>query len=298
MKLLAQALTRLLSWLPLVAGRRLAAWLGLLMSRIGTDMARVTRINLARCFPDLEPAAREDLVRRSLEHTACLLFESGPLTHWSRARLEKLVVAEAGRTTLTASLTKGGTLMLVPHFGNWEFICFALGSLQLVALYDPPRVRSLEQPLRYARQRFGARLHPANAAGLRVAYRQLQAGGLVCLLPDQVPEGRGGVHAPFFGHPALTMTLPHRMIQRTRPTVLLGSARRVEDGFRLVYEPMPDAIHADEPETFAAALNQAVENLVQRDPAQYQWEYKRFKHAPQGHPLVYPKRGETTGETI
>ncbi len=290
MRLLAESLTRLLSWLPLAAGRRIAAWIAWLLCRFGSDMARVTRINLGQCFPELETPAREELARQSLAHTASLLLETGPLAHWSRARLNGLIVSESGRKLLTASLREGGTLMLVPHFGNWEFLCFALAWTQFVALYEPPRVRSLETPLRRARQRFGARLHPANAAGVRTAYRQLRAGGLVCLLPDQVPEPGGGVHAPFFGHPALTMTLPHRMMQRTNPSVLLGSACRVPGGFDIAYEPLPDDIHAETPERFAAAMNRAIERLVRRHPAQYQWEYKRFKGQPGGYPPFYPKR--------
>ena len=300
MKTFTAAVTRLLSWLPLRAGRGCAAWLGRLMDVLGSRAASVTRINLARCFPGLDDVALTRLARRSLGHTSCLVFESGPLAHWPGERLAKLVVSERGREQLTARRkdgrpsdgrpSDGGVLMLVPHFGNWEFICYVLGSLQFVALFDPPRVRALKEPLRRSRERFGARLLPANAGGLRAAYRQLRGGGLVCLLPDQVPEFRGGAYAPFFGHPALTMTLAHRLIQRTRPAVLLGSASRVPGGFSLVYEPLGEDIYADQAATFAQALNEAIEELVRRDPAQYQWEYKRFKKQRQGQPPVYPKR--------
>ena len=295
MKTFTAAVTRLLSWLPLRAGRGCAAWLGRLMDVLGSRAASVTRINLARCFPGLDDVALTRLARRSLGHTSCLVFESGPLAHWPGERLAKLVVSERGREQLTARRkdgrpSDGGVLMLVPHFGNWEFICYVLGSLQFVALFDPPRVRALKEPLRRSRERFGARLLPANAGGLRAAYRQLRGGGLVCLLPDQVPEFRGGAYAPFFGHPALTMTLAHRLIQRTRPVVMLGSASRVPGGFSLVYEPLGEHIYADQAATFAQALNEAIEELVRRDPAQYQWEYKRFKKQPQGQPPVYPKR--------
>ena len=147
----------------------------------------------------------------------------------------------------------------------------------------------LETPLRRSRERFGARLLPADPGGVRAAYRHLKAGGLVCLLPDQVPEG-GGVYAPFFGCPALTATLAHRLIERTEPRVMLGSARRVPGGFSLAYEPLGDDIRAPRPQQFAQALNRAVEALVKRDPAQYQWEYKRFKKQPPGCPAIYPKR--------
>ena len=290
MKRCAAALTRLLGWLPLAVSRRCAAGLGWLMGRLDTESARVTRTNLGICFPELEKRERERLAYRSLGHTACLLFESGPLAHWSRERLRRLIVSETGRQSLDAGLRKGGVLMLVPHFGNWEFICFSLGGTGPVSLYNPLRFGPLDEALHRARERFGARLYPVGAGGIRTACRQLDAGGLVCLLPDQVPGAQGGVYAPFYGRPALTATLAHRLIQRSRPTVMLGSARRVSGGFELVYERLGAGFHTGDPQAFARALNGAVEGLVGRDPAQYQWEYKRFRKQPAGYPAVYPKR--------
>lgn len=289
--LLAGAI-RALGWLPLAAGRRLAKPLAAALDWLGADAARITRINLAHCFPDLGEGELQALARESLAHTARLLFESGPLAHWPARRLQGLMVAETGREAIAEALSSGrGALVFVPHFGNWEFLCFALGAFKFVALYDPPRMADLEAPLRRKRERFGAQLVPvAGPGGLRAVSKALQSGGLVCLLPDQVPHPRGGAFAPFFGQPALTMTLPHRLLQRTRPLALLGSARRVAKGFELAYQPLGDEIYAQDPQAFAAALNQAIEDLVRRDPAQYQWEYKRFKKQPPDYPAVYPKR--------
>ena len=290
MKWLATAVTRLLGWLPLRASRRCAAVLGWLMMRLDTGPARVTRTNLSLCFPRMDEGERERLARHSLRHTACLLFESGLLSNWPRQRLERLIVSETGRKTLDNGLRTGGVLMFVPHFGNWEFLCFALGDTGFATLYNPPRIRSLEGNLRRSRERFGARMYPTGAGGVRAIYRQLDAGGLACLLADQVPEEHSGVYAPFFGRPVLTATLAHRLIQRSHPTVMLGSARRVPGGFDLCYERLGDEFQASDPRVFAEAFNGAVETLARRDPAQYQWEYKRFRKQPEGFPPVYRKR--------
>ena len=83
------------------------------------------------------------------------------------------------------------------------------------------------------------------------------------------------------------MTLAGRLIRRARPTVMLGSARRVPGGFSLAYEPLGASLDTAEPEKFAHVLNKGIERLVRQDPAQYQWEYKRFKKPPPGSPDVY-----------
>ena len=52
--------------------------------------------------------------------------------------------------------------------------------------------------------------------------------------------------------------------------------------FALHVEPAPAAVSDPDPATSAAALNAAVERIARRDPAQYQWTYKRFSVRPPG----------------
>jgi KDO2-lipid IV(A) lauroyltransferase len=60
----------------------------------------------------------------------------------------------------------------------------------------------------------------------------------------------------------------------------------------MVYrEPDPELYDAD-PARSLAALNRSVEAVVREAPAQYQWEYKRFKARLDGAPDLY-KRGRT-----
>jgi KDO2-lipid IV(A) lauroyltransferase len=154
-------------------------------------------------------------------------------------------------------------------------------------LYDPPRLAALDPVIRGARSRAGARLLPIEPGGLRAFYAALRAGRLTALLPDQVPPRDGGEYADFFGRPALTMTFAHRLIRRLDPVVLLAAAIRVDGGFCIRFDEVDEAIRDPDPATSAAAMNRAVEALVRRFPAQYQWEYKRFKRPPPGQPDAY-----------
>ena len=93
--------------------------------------------------------------------------------------------------------------------------------------------------------------------------------------------------APFFGHPALTMTLAQKLARRADAQILMASVARVNEGFSVTIEPVdPRAKSEDEVEA-ATALNAAVERVVERDPSQYQWEYKRFKVPRAGKATSY-----------
>ncbi len=278
----------LLSVLPLGLLRRFGSLAGWIAAALNGQAAAVTTRNLELCYPDLTSKERKRLARSSLGHTANLLLEAGIVWRWSADRCRALVQDPQALETLRSTLAKPeGTLLLVPHLGNWEFFSPWMSQLNLVALYDPPNIAALDGPIRRVRERAGIRMLPADGSGVREVYRVLGDGGFVVVLPDQLPgRQRGGVYAPFFAQPALTMTLIQRLVKRTRPNVLMATALRVPGGFDVHLRQLDTEQLADA-ESSAAVMNQAIEDLVALDPAQYQWEYKRFRRQPKGSPDVY-----------
>jgi KDO2-lipid IV(A) lauroyltransferase len=282
------ALIRLVALLSIESQRALGRAIGALVWRLDREPVRITRINLAYCFPEIPASARERLVRESIEHTAELLMEAGVVFHWSRDRWQSLAVRVNGESLITTAQQAGhGVLILVPHLGNWEYLALYLGKYGVTALYDPPRIRALEAPMLKARSRAGAKLKPISPSGLKAVYHALAGGGVAVLLPDQVPRRDAGIHVEFFRHPALTMTLAQRLIARTRPRVLVATALRTPGGFDLRFVDADPGVHDNDPARALAAMNRSIESLVRLAPEQYQWEYRRFKRQPAGIPDWY-----------
>ncbi len=265
-----------------------SSWLAALFDRLNTAVAQVTRANVGACFPELSAAEQAHLCRQSLQNMVLLFFEFAQLSHWPCDRLLDQITEVQGKTFLDDLFAEQqGALILVPHFGNWELFCAFLGHhYRFAALYDPPKISSLEPVILRARERFQGELFAIDAGGMRKMLRALQQGALVALLPDQVPEREQGVYAPFFGQPALTMTLAQRLAQKSGHRVVMASIERVlhADGFhyRLVVQPLAEDTQDLDAQQFAAVMNRAIETLVRRAPEQYQWEYKRFKRPPEG----------------
>lgn len=278
----ALALIRILSFLPIAVARRVAAGLGAIAWYLDTRAARTTRTNLELCITDLDADARRALGRHSLAESAKVMAEMGMLFHWPEERWLALMTIRGTEHIEWARAHGRCALIMLPHFGNWECMALVLGQLGGTGLFDPPRLAFLDAALRAARQRSGATLVPIDAAGLRRVYRVLAGGGMVALLPDQVPARNAGVYAPFFGRPALTMTLAHRLIQRLHPCVLIGTATRTRGGFRVEFSLVGDEIYDPDPVASATAMNRAIEDVVRAEPSQYQWEYKRFRRPPDG----------------
>ena len=271
-------LIRALAWLPLSWARALGGLVGRLGWWLRVPAASVTEANLALCYPELDRQVRRELGRRSLMETCRLAFESGFVWHARREAFADALEVVAGDELLESARSHpGGTLILVPHWGNWEVLAFALGPrMPITFLYDPPKERALEAAMVRARTQWGLALAPLDVGGLRQVRRALAAGEAVGVLPDQTPRPDAAVRAPFFGVDVLTMTLALRLLGE-KTQVLLVTVGRSRRGFELVCEAVDDAVRDEDPVVSATAMNAAIETAVRRDPAQYQWEYKRFR---------------------
>ena len=83
------------------------------------------------------------------------------------------------------------------------------------------------------------------------------------------------------------MTLIHGLIKRTQCRAVFSLAVRVKGGFELHYIPAPEGIYSPDVHESLKALNEGVQACIALCPAQYQWEYKRFKMTPEGKKPYY-----------
>lgn len=284
------ALVWLVGSLPRPLMRALAASLARLYRLLALREWRVATRNLALCFPCMSEADRRSLALDSLRGAALTLLES--LRFWSRpaAANRRWIGGVDGEELLDAALaTDRGVLVAAPHLGNWELLNQYLASrAPLAIVYRAPRQAMLENLLLRGRGVDGVEQVRAEPAAVRTLLRRLQGGGMVGILPDQQPKSGEGEFAPFFGIPALTMTLLPRLARRTGARVLFAFARREDDGrFRIIIRAAEPAIADRDPAVATAALNRGVQACVEQAPAQYQWSYKRFSLRPEGEPKLY-----------
>lgn len=133
---------------------------------------------------------------------------------------------------------------------------------------------------------------PASVRGIREFIRALKRGEAIGMLPDQVPSSGDGIWAPFFDQPAYTMTLAAKLALQTKVPVVLTAGERLSHGkgWRIHYMRlgMPDDPSL---ENMVFAINEAMEQLIQRFPEQYLWSYNRYKIPPEAPaiPSLKPK---------
>jgi KDO2-lipid IV(A) lauroyltransferase len=256
--------------------------------------ARTARRNLEIVYPQLDSVARKHLLGDVLRTTFRGALET--LRFWTRSERDnlRLVGDVHGQELFDAALASGnGLIIAAPHYGNWELLNQWLAArTPITVLYRRPKSEAGEAFLRRVRGRVNVRQLPAEGAAMRQLFKALDTGGVIGILPDQQPKAGDGLFAPFFGKDALSMTLLPRLAQRTGATVLFAIAERRYDAGRTHFDvhlfPAPAALGDGDLQIAVAAMNAAVQAIAERDPAQYQWTYKRYGRRPQDSGEVDP----------
>ncbi len=282
---IANIVATLLARLPLSLNRRVGAACGWLAWTLRLRARRFTEINLALAFPAMPDDERRRLSRLSLIETGMATTETAWVWKSPSERIRRHITFGDTAITIEHIRASGrGTLLASPHTGGWETTCL-MGSDhvgKLAYFYRPPRDLSLEPVLLEGRANLGGTPLKLDSGGIRRAIRLLRAGDVVGILPDQEPDRNGGVFAPFFGEPALTMTLISRLIKASAADVLFVVAERTPSGWT-EHCLAPDArIADDDPVVAATAINDVIERCVAIAPEQYLWSYRRFRELPEG----------------
>ncbi len=288
--LLIRAIYRLLACLPLQAIQWLGSGLGQLFWVSRSRMASTTVANIRLCFPGLPESGQMALARESLVETGKTILETGACWNWSLDQCRTLIRHVEGEALFAERCRDPrGLILLMPHLSTWEILHPVLTAhTRFTAMYKPPKIRPLDSWMQAVRNRASATMVPANRRGVTELMKTLKAGGCVVVLPDQEPERESGAFAPFFGVETLTITLVHGLATKTGAQLLLVNAKRLPAGagFDVAFRDANSVNTPDQRESLAA-MNAIIEEAVREIPAQYQWEYKRFKRRPEGKADFY-----------
>ncbi|WP_290538575.1 lysophospholipid acyltransferase family protein [Alcanivorax sp.] len=288
--LAAVTVLRLIACLPYAVNRCIASLFGALLARLPSEARRVSRINLALCYPHLEETQRHQLARQSLLESARNTFEIALFWRHPEQGLKRIVAVD-GDGPLRQAVQEGKPVMiLAPHLGCWEVLNFWLATeFGLHAMFAPSGLPEVDDLIRSGREHFGSTMYPTTARGVAGLVRAMKKGALTAILPDQVPDRRSGRHAPFYGQPTYTGTLACKLIRQTGAVTFMAWARRLPDGqgFEIRVRPANPQVADEDLDTALSAMNDSIAHLIDEEPAQYLWSYKRFRRPPADQKTPY-----------
>jgi KDO2-lipid IV(A) lauroyltransferase len=279
----------LIHFLPMRWIGALGAGLGSIVYRFGRG--RVTRVNLALCFPEMSERERDALGRRSFRMLGRNALELS-LMVWGREEQLLRLVRHEGLEHLRSAMEKGEpVIVFAPHFIglNMGGIRVAYEWPQSASIYSRQKNPVLDRIFMRARTRFGTPTLVSRQEGLRAVLRVLKSGKSLYFLPDMDFGRRDAIFSPFFGVPTATITALPRLAKLARAKVIPVVTRQVGDGYVVHFYPPWENYPTGDLEADVRRMNAFIEERVREMPDQYFWAHKRFKTRPPGEPSFYRK---------
>jgi len=274
-----------------LAASQVVAWATFHCSK---RLRRIADRNLKLALPELDAAAREQIVRGVFANLGRLLAEFCQLPKLNAQNVSGLVIYDGYENFGNALALGKGVLFLTAHYGAWELCPYAH------ALYGHPLkfvVRPIDNPLvdqLVNRYRIGSGnqvIEKRNS--LKEILVTLKRGEAVGILIDQNTFREAGVFAPFFRVPACTTTSLATIAMRTGAAIVPGVLIWDEHlrKHRLRFEPAVSLVETGNPQEDILAnttrCNQVLEDLVRKHPDQWFWVHRRWKTRPEGEPELY-----------
>ncbi|PCI69451.1 MAG: hypothetical protein COB38_08230 [Gammaproteobacteria bacterium] len=268
----------------------MTSWLAMI---INSKSSQTITENIKLCFPQLSQKERLQLVKRYLRQNAFMSKETAIAWLGNEKQIKDKIDKVIDEHFITELLEENQPIIIaVPHIGHWEYFWHWLQlNYPAITMYSPAKFKRIDQLMINARSLFGGNPYSTERSGIINIFKGLKNGKIIMILPDQAPNLDAGIYSPFFGYPALTMTLLHRLIKKTNARLLFGTClRNSEQQFNIqLYKPDFDA-QITEIESFNQSLNKQIEELIKTTPEQYLWNYKRFKRQPIGEEIYTSDR--------
>jgi len=250
----------------------------------------IAQVNLALCFPHWSDDQRQRVLEQHFESLGMAAVETA-LCWWAPERKLRALIREIeGEHHLEQALERGrGALLLSAHFTHLEIGSTLLALHRPIgAVYRPHQDPIFGHAMRRSRERHGAAIPREDT---RAMLRLLRRNQPLWYAPDQNYNGPHRVFAPFFGVPAATNAATSGLAKISRAPVIPFYQERLPEGagYRLVFLPALNDFPSDDVLADATRINRALEELVQRQVADYLWVHRRFKTRPEGAADVYSR---------
>ncbi len=281
-------LLRLGARLPLVWLRRIGSILGRLIYFLSAERRRITHINLRLCFPKSSEAERIKIARQCFSEGGQAITELSAIWFGDKASIYRIAQIEGLDNLLAAKTHNRGVLLIGFHTNDLELGATVIAEKipNFAGMYRPHSNVVFNHAMYRGRTRHFPLIDRSDS---RAAVRWLKSGNVLWYAPDQDYGIAQSVFAPFFDHPAATITATSRLAKLTNAVVIPMTHFRTPAGIFIQLHP-PLSIPSDDDVRDAATVNAFLENFLRQHPENYMWMHRRFKTQPEGTAAVYPER--------
>lgn len=281
----ALLILRLISYLPLSVSKVLGNGLGRLAYYLAPGRRRVGLKNLSLCFPKMSETEKQQIIKKHFKYLMTSALEYGFVFYASEQLMRKLVKFK-NEHFYQQHYGKSPIIFLCPHFVGLDMLSIRL-TLDITgySIYSRQKNSYVTEKITKARMRFlhrsGGEIF-ARQDGLRPVIKKLrESKKALYYLPDQDFGERDSIYVPFFAYSTCaTVSVLPKLVRLTNavvvPLVIHKRGLSYEAEFFEAWDNYPSGNLVKD----VTRMNKFVEQVIDKNIAQYFWLHKRFKTQP------------------
>ena len=245
---------------------------------LNTEIVKISRININIAYSSINQKDRESLVKRSVKQSIRSYYETLFCLSRNQTKLNQSIFKVENRFLFTQTNRDFGLILLSNHNRSVDLLLNQLTNQEdVTAIFKPIKIKVFNEFVRKNRQKSGSNVFETNFTGGKELFAALKRGEAVAMAADQVPAKNMGVYEIFFGRKVYTTNLIPSLHSKTKAPIVSVALHSDNATNRLYIRYGSKNTYKEESPYSAKAMNKEIENIININPEDYNWEYKRFK---------------------
>ena len=244
---------------------------------------KITLKNLKMSYKNLSQTELEKFAQESLIETLVSGFET--IQSWSKPIhiSGKKIFRIENNFLLNKYINDGkGIAVIAIHNRSVDMLLKWINTKSdTTTLYKKVKIKALDRFVKKQREGKNNKVYETNMNGVRKIFQAFKDGKTICIAADQVPQRGMGEYIKLFNNDAYTTTLASSMLYKTKkPGIFICLNSFGNNRLGITIKPPKETIYKDS--EYKLSLNKSIEELININPVDYSWEYKRYRRPPSG----------------
>ena len=237
------------------------------------------RSNLLRALPDLKLFEIKDISKKMWNNYGRILAEYIFIKNFRSGKFKNNIEIVGQEILDKIKENNEPVIFISGHFNNFELMAMQIekSGVDLAVIYRPLNNKFLNFVMERIRKKYICKNQiKKGISGTKLLLSFFKKKTSIALMIDQ--RVSQGIKSNIFGCEAFTTTIPAQFVKKFKCRVVPIYIERIKDiNFKLtIHEPLVYSEN-DSIETITLHLNQILEKLILKNPAQWIWSHNRWK---------------------
>ena len=257
---------------------------------------KVVRENLMNAFPEKSLSEIDTIEKKYYKFLASLIFEVIKMKSISKKELQKRVKFKNVDLVEAYLKNNESVLFCSSHYGNYEWVCMAIGmafSGEHYPIYKPLSNEIFDNWFFNMRSRFGNRM-----VAMRQTLRAIQASkgrpNMFTFGSDQAPsKDESNYWTTFLNQETSVQLGIEKIAKKTNRPVFYLKINYLKRGYFEV-DCVPICLHPKETAEFEITEmhTRFLEEMIKAEPAYWLWSHRRWKYKPEQKTSIFNSNNE------